>query len=230
MEITRIKGYKAYYDYEFTEENKKLIIAFGGNLDLYWTLKIDKNYKSYAEMSQEIYDTFTITKENYAIYSLFKTLIDDVNNANVYTPSNEFVVKDDETLEQVPPSPKQIQSVKERNEELKQREGYQRIHEGQSLSWHSDEEPYAIADVLKISEENDAIILEFYRPELTGDKYGMRLPGTVTIRFRNSGSYYQPFNMVFMKMYNQLQQFDPELDKEFHQLHIEELPYILKKR
>ena len=230
MEITRIKGYKTYYDYEFTEENKKFIIAFGGNLDLYWTLKTNQNYKSYEEMSQEIYDTFTITKENYAIYSLFKTLIDDINNANVYTPSNEFRIVDAEKLEAVPPSLKQIQSVKERNEELKQREGYKRIHEGASLSWHSDEEPYAIADVLKISEEDDAIILEFYRPELTGDKYGMRLPGTVTIRFRNSGSYYQPFNMVFMRMYNQLQEFDPELDKEFHQLHIEELSYIRKKR
>ena len=165
----------------------------------------------------------------YALDLIFKTLIDDVKNANVYTPSPEHIVDEDEELIEVPPSIEQIKNLQASNEELKKQSSYQRILEHDSIVWHSDEEPYDIADVLKISEENDVIVLEFYRPALTGDKYGMRLPGTVTIRFRNSGSYYNPFNIVFMRMYNKLQEFDPELDQEYHQIHLEELSYQLKR-
>ena len=47
--------------------------------------------------------------------------------------------------------------------------------------------------------------------------------GTV-VRFRNSGSSYDPFNIPFMKFFNKLQEYDPE----YHQIHIEEV--ILQKK
>lgn len=229
MEITRYKNRESGYDYEFTQNNKTLRIVFGGNLDLYWSLETNQEYNSYEDMIKELYDTFLITKENYQIYSLFKKLIDDVKNSNVYTPSPEYKTDEDEELIQVPPSPKQLKEVKERNEELKNREGYKRIISGDSLIWHSDDESIDIADTLKISEIDDKILLEFYRPELTGEKSAIRRPNVISIRFRNSGSYYLPYNVVFMRMYNELQSFDPELDYECHQIHFEELPYQLKR-
>ena len=38
MEVTREKGMESGYDYILQEDNKILRIAFGSNLDLYWSL------------------------------------------------------------------------------------------------------------------------------------------------------------------------------------------------
>ena len=229
MEITRYMGYESRYNYEFIDENNIFSIAFGGNLDLYWSLKIQEEYQDFTKMSEEIYDTFTITKENYQLYSLFKSLIDEIKSSEVFTPSPEYTLNEDEEIIIYPPTYEEIENTKRRNKELQTHESFKRIIDGDSIVWHSDEESYEIADVLKISEANNNIILEFYRPPLIGEKSGMRRPGTITIRFRNSGSYYHPFNFIFMRMYNRLQEFDPEFDKEYHQIHLEELPYQLKK-
>ena len=91
------------------------------------------------------------------------------------------------------------------------------------------EEMKEYISILDNMKKDENILIEFYRPKLTEEKFGMIFPGTVTIRFRNSGSYYHPFNFVFMRHFNKLQEFDPVLDNEFHQLHIEELTYQLKK-
>lgn len=48
---------------------------------------------------------------------------------------------------------------------------------------------------------------------------------TYTIRFRNSGSRYNPFNINFMQMYNSLKEYDPNN----HQIHIEEYLYKQNK-
>ena len=51
------------------------------------------------------------------------------------------------------------------------------------------------------------------------------------IRFRNSGSRYDPFNIVFMRMFLKLQQVD-DINDFGHQIHIEEFLYqkrLLKK-
>ena len=49
-------------------------------------------------------------------------------------------------------------------------------------------------------------------------------PRRITVRFRNSGSRYDPFNIIFMKLYQGLY----ELDYEYHQIHIEE--YLLDSK
>lgn len=228
MKTTRYKGFESGYTYEFIQDNKIFSIAFGGNLDLYWTLKINKEYKDYNEMIKEIYDTFTITKDDNPLYYLLKTLINDIKSSQVYTPSPKYTLNEREEVVILPPTQEEIERTNEYNKELKDRESYKRIIKEEAIEWHSDEEPYEIADVLRITEQDDVIVLEFYRPELTGDKYGMRFPGTVTIRFRNSGSYYHPFNFIFMRMYNKLQEFDPESVEKEQQTR-EESPYQLKR-
>ena len=41
---------------------------------------------------------------------------------------------------------------------------------------------------------------------------------------RNSGSRYSPHNIVFMRMFNELQEYYPE----YHQIHMEEIEYQKK--
>ena len=45
-----------------------------------------------------------------------------------------------------------------------------------------------------------------------------------SVRIRNSGSRYGYFNVIFMRMYNKLCQYEPN----FHQIHIEEYMYQKK--
>lgn len=49
---------------------------------------------------------------------------------------------------------------------------------------------------------------------------------TRSIRIRNSGSRYNPFNMLMMKFFNELQKYDPE----YHQIHMEEYLYENNKK
>ena len=81
--------------------------------------------------------------------------------------------------------------------------------------------------VLTIKKEDDQFLLEFTSPKIDDNDFIFRMLGTVSIRFRNSGSTYDPYNIIFMRMFNKLQDYDPE----YHQMHIEELVYkrTLKK-
>ena len=54
------------------------------------------------------------------------------------------------------------------------------------------------------------------------------LENTISIRFRNSGSRYAPFNIIFMKMYLNLQKID-DVNDYGHQMHIEEHLNKIKK-
>jgi hypothetical protein len=67
------------------------------------------------------------------------------------------------------------------------------------ISWHSDEDEASISSILNISKENDNIILEFNKSRVDDDMYK-----TYSIRFRNSGSTYKPFNFSFVELYNKL--------------------------
>ena len=78
MEVTREKGMESGYDYILQEDNKILRIAFGSNLDLYWSLTNLDEDKTLDSLYDEQYDTFLITKENYLIYELFKKLVGDI--------------------------------------------------------------------------------------------------------------------------------------------------------
>ena len=101
---------------------------------------------------------------------------------------------------------------------------YKQLYNGQTITWYSDDYDIPTADYVTIKKVNDTYELEFTRPRITENHFTMRRKNTVTIRFRNSGSRYDPFNTIFMRMYNKLQQYDPN----YHQLHFEELSYQKK--
>lgn len=74
-----------------------------------------------------------------------------------------------------------------------------------TIEWHSDATYFDSDDVVKIIKEEDNYHLEFTRPEKYEDPYHMGSGKIISIRFRNSGSYYEPFNNAFMNMFNNAQ-------------------------
>jgi len=87
-----------------------------------------------------------------------------------------------------------------------------------TIEWHSDETYFDSDDIVKIIKEENNYHLEFTRPEKYEDPYHMGSGRIISIRFRNSGSYYNPFNVAFMNMFNNAQKLKEknfsEIDKE----------------
>lgn len=230
MEVIKEQGHESGYNFYLKQDNKILEISFEGNLDLYWSLhfKSNKNYENlspeeiHKERNKEKREPFIITKENYFIYSLFETLIDDIKETRVFIPSKNSHLDDhfeDGTEDK----------SKKRNQKLKNHYLYKSLFNGNKIEWHSDDDEYSVADTVIIKKIDDNIVLEFIQPKITEDQFSYRMKNIISIRFRNSGSRYGEFYVIFMRMYNKLQDYDPN----YHQIHIEELIHqkklILKK-
>lgn len=141
---------------------------------------------------------FVITKENYFLYHLFYKLYESVKSGKVY-----YGLEED------------ADSLQAKNDEL---------FKNGVIDWYSDDSYYEIASRLIIKKENDIFRVIFKKSKLSEDEMFV----TYTVRFRNSGSRYNPFNISFMNMYNELKNYEPE----YHQIHIEEYLYdqkVLKK-
>ena len=233
MNITKIETPYGYSDFHIEKDNQRLGIVFGGNGDLYWILdnnKIDSvSYEEYKkELESPYQDIFIITKENYFIYQIFDELIQDIEESRIYLPTTnelelEFVFFGEEKKET------SVDRCNRLNKEHKSYYRYKLLFEDGIICWHSDEHIYEDADRVKIYRLNDEIILEFSRPPVKREEYIYRMPGNTGVRFRNSGSTYDPYNIIFMRMFQKLQEYTPE----YHQIHIEELEYqkrLLRKR
>ena len=208
MLVTRNKNYNPqgeYYDYYFKEEVLEMSIVFRGNGDLYFGSKI---------FSKDQEAEFYITKENIIIYNLFSELFKAFQNVEIYT-INDFDLQyydDEEELQQ------KYARYKEWNEELKNSSIYKRLFNNNSITWISDDSisfNYETADTLKIIKEDNQFKLEF-------TYYENKFSHVRSIRIRNSGSRYQPFNFLMMNFFNKLQEYDPNN----HQMHIEEYLYL----
>ena len=218
-----------YYNIELQRDSDKtLSIFFGGNLDLYFSLE---NFKSDS--------TFIIGKDYFEIYILFDKLYHDVLNADIYGNITEEEIdhiifmsemnKKDyhEEIE------KELKRREKYKKDLKKRHQYKSLVQDGVIIWRSDEYFEEIAPFVKIKKQENAFILEFEKPiipnEYKNDVDLMLMdPRRITVRFRNSGSRYDPFNIIFMKLYQEL----CALDYEYHQIHIEEylLDHKIKRR
>lgn len=198
------------------EEGKNISFTFWGNGDLYWTI--------HSKRDEENYDYFIITKENYAIYSLFEKLFFDIENINIF--DEEAIEFEDEIHEY-------FKDTKKENEEIKMRcRLFNHLHynelfndSNKTITWYSDETAPEVANVLKIKKEEDIFKLEFYiQPYTKGYDEDFHSSKSIPIRFRNSGSRYSRFNTIFMKMYNSMKEID-DVNDIGHQIHIEEYLY-----
>lgn len=206
------------------EEERYIGFTFGGNGDLYWSIH------SRREVENEEYnhDYFIITKENYAIYNLFEQLFFDIENINVFDEEDiPFYIESEEEKQEY------LRSRKKENEELKMRyrlfnhSNYNELYDDSSrtITWYSDEAAHEVANILKIKRDDDVFKIEFYiQPYVEDYDEDFHSLGYIPIRFRNSGSSYDPFNLIFMKMYNNMQEID-DVNDIGHQIHIEEYLY-----
>ena len=206
MEIKKVKSEFGPDDIVVTLGDLKYQLFFGGDGDLYW---------SCIDLGKETNDVvrFPITKENYMLYSLIEDLYERVKTCHVFDVSEcelEFCEDEDEVR-------KLYEKKRKSNEDLKTFSNYAKLFDSSTgiISWHDDESIYEEANVVNIIPEDEEFILEFV-PGKKCDAYDM-----IGVRFRNSGSTYTPFNNVFMRMYNQFLEYEPD----FHQIHIEEILY-----
>ncbi len=153
----------------------KFEIIFGGNGDLYFKPVMTR--MELFEKGDPIY--FVINKEDPFLFESFNRLYSKIINYSAFDSDDNSTVED-------------------RRKEDSYRD-YPLVNNG-TVSWHSDEDMSEIASVLNIRRLDDGNLqLEFIknRPENT-------MYMTYSIRFRNSGSTYNPFNFRFMELYNNL--------------------------
>lgn len=209
------------------EDEKYLAFTFGGNGDLYWAI-----HNESEEINEEYnYDFFEITKENYGVYRLFEKLFLDVENINIFDIEDiPFYLETDE---------ERANYVKERRKWLEEEKAkirlynwshYNELFDGnkKTITWYSDETAHEVSNYLKIIKEKDKFRVEFFiQPHIRGYERDFNDIGYISVRFCNSGSSYEPFNTIFMKMYNDLPQVD-DINDFGHQVHMEEYLYNQK--
>ncbi len=218
------------------DENQKFIIHFEGNLDLYFTLE---NFGSNS--------SFIIGKDNYKVWSIFDTLYYNIINARVYEPvdvdtifetkMNELGI--DELDYHLYPdfyekSIYEAQRIECLNYDLKNHEEYKALVKNGKIIWKSDDYPKEISPYFTIEPLENSYLISFGVPKIQSflsleEKMmieNFRNLGFINVRIRNSGSAYEPFNILFMKAFNSLMVED--VDNLYHQIHIEE--YLIDRQ
>ena len=178
------------------EKDSYLSIYFAGNLDLYWSIHSNKRTIENDPKS----DIFIITKENYDLYNTFEMLYKDIEEINLYDEDDKDKYR------------------------LYNYSNYQELfdEENKTITWYSDETAKEVANYLKIKKEEDCFILSFNVQEhIKGYDRDFSTPNYIPIRFRNSGSRYDPFNTIIMEMYERLQKIENK-DENCHQITLEE--------
>lgn len=200
VEIKKTKDVEGYDRFKITTENGSFDIMFGGNLDLYWYYWPEENYKDWP-----LAKTFTISKENYFIYQKLDELYKNIKEQKPYQSKDEN-------------SSTAFASSKLINESPNAQYSYKNLFQNGIIKWYSDDAPLEEASMLEIKSQEDKYIITFHQGK---EDFGFP---TYAIRFRNSGSRYEPYNFAFMNMYNSLS----EYDANYHQIHIEEYLYNKK--
>lgn len=188
------------YDYRFDNGNISLLIRFGENLDLYFALR-----SSGVDVNK--FNSFYITKENMIIYNLFEKLYIDIENINLFGKTEEDKL----------------------GYRLFDMANYNKLYnpDTNTITWCSDETAFEVANYLQIAKEEEKFKLDFFtKPDMGGYERDYHTKYSIPIRFRNSGSRYDPFNRCFMKFYHELQKYDPE----YHQITIEEYKQNYEKK
>lgn len=170
-------------------EKKLLKIFYGSNGDLYLDIFGDHNINE----DENYTATFSIN-QNQEIYQYFESLIDSIIKCKVFAVS-DIELEMCNTKEHMNELLKSNQLY---NEGLKNSDVYNRLVQDSAIIWYSDNIYDEKANKLRIEKKDDKIILTFIdNPDDPTFGFG--------IRICNSGSKYDPFNVCFMNLFNQLQ-------------------------
>jgi len=203
MNIEKTKNMMGSYDFCLTKKDKTLKIIFAGNLDLYFMLSNGKM----LPYKQNVSLFFDIDKEDNEIFELFDSLYKDVISGNVFGKDALFETYYD---------PKKYTESFEYS---------LLVDENFNINWVSDDGPLELEDSLTISKiDDDKYRLIFNRNDKPLD-FGFKSSNYINVRFCNSGSRYNPFNCVFMRMFNRLQEIDNE-----HIQDLSNIPVYIRER
>lgn len=167
------------------------------------------------------------------MYKLFEELFYNIENINIYNIEDfiPFYITEDEEKKEYLENQKE-ELLKEIEEEKSRYQFYNCSNYNElfdanknTITWYSDETAHEVSNILKIKKEKNAFKIEFYtQPYKEGYDKDFHSVGYIPIRFRNSGSSYDPFNQIFMRMYNSMNEID-DINDIGHQIHIEEYLY-----
>lgn len=218
MEVKSCKNFNDTYVYYMRDGQKELRISFEGNLDLYW---------SFADFSSEgevTYGDFVIKKEDGLPYRLLEGLFTSIQNADPF----EYCAEVRHSA---------LGDITAVMYDFSRIDMYKALFDGEKITWVSDDRDLENNHVVQISKQDGAFLLEFAKKKKEYESHYCHDYSRkhINIRFRNSGSFYNPFNCVFMKMYNDLGGYSTEfgelpardLSECKGQMHIEDL--VLKK-
>lgn len=133
LKINKIKEDNNTYRIEIIFEDKILVMYYGNNLDLYWYIKKNSGF-SFDDINKT--ESFTITKDDYYLYSLFNKLYESIK-------ANKVLFKDEELF-------------KNNNTYV-----YNKIFKQDHLEWISDESLDEKSNILNIIPIEDGYKLEF---------------------------------------------------------------------
>lgn len=199
IKLDKKKDTNGYDRFKIITDDGIFGIMFGGNLDLYWYYWPKENIIDWP-----LFKTFTITKENYFLYQKVDELYENIKEQKPYQKIEPLLLVE--------------QDLKNSNELKKRDYAYEKLFQDGIIKWYSDDAPLEEASRLEINRLEESYTITFYQGK---EEYNFP---TFSVRFRNSGSRYKPYNFAFMNMYNNLGEYDPN----YHQIHIEEYLYSKK--
>lgn len=187
-----------YYSFHIKLDDGTFNILFAGNLDLYWDYPC-----KYKELKNTDKKEFIISEKDGYIYELIDELYENIINYDVFSDDLEY------------------------NEDLKKRmkesdeSNPRKLCQDSVIDWHSDDYDFEETARLLIEKDGNLYKITFVKGIIEYER------PTFAIRICNSGTRYPYFNNCFMKMYNKLISYEPEMD-EYHQISIKEYMNELK--
>lgn len=164
-------------------ENGTCVILFAGNLDLYWTFIPNKSADKKNKYS------FVIDKSFPFVYNNIEALFDAIVKNKPY--KNAYHIDDMELREKELPNYKSSESLN--------------LIINNKIVWKSDDFCEEEASQLIIEKMKDNFLITFKKSN------SKEYHNTFSIRFRNSGSRYDPYNVSFMNSYKELKDWDGQL-------------------
>ena len=191
----------SWHNYFFANGEDELGILFAGNGDLYFNSGFHRDIEE---------ATFVVDKQNMFLYALLEDLFDDFEKCEIFKVGRPRFTTPEELQER-------IELINNMNQRLRDSELYKRVYSNNTITWVSDDsmstDPEE-ANIVRVTKEEERFVFHFTYHERD-------LISSRSIRFRNSGSRYEPFNLIMMKFFNKLQEYVPE----YHQIHLEEFAY-----
>lgn len=165
-----------------------IITTDEGTFEISFQNNLDLYWYYHGNPFKENNKKFLITKENSYLYDSLNDLFEAIEENKPYLNYPGDLEHKDRKVEYY--TPEDIGLLR-----------------NNTIIWHSDDDVYDESSVLRIKKMDELFIVEF-------TKSNNKMFETFSIRFRNSGSRYDPYNISFMNMYRKLYNYDYQISIE----------------